>query len=170
MVDNGDVPAKKVRGVYLFAASDLEALRSSSPPANGTGSVAEPSPDQMPSESASMDEPATPGSLAAHEPDSSRDGEISATVFADLNAGKDLRTIVVERKLPPEVVHRWYQEWLRCAQIDGLKVPATERRIFALERMLEVHKKCADTMFEEIQGLRERVVLLEQALQNYSVT
>ena len=35
MVDNGDVPAKKVDSVYVFAAADLEALRAASASEDG---------------------------------------------------------------------------------------------------------------------------------------
>ena len=66
-------------------------------------------------------------------------------------------------------MQHWHEEWLRLAQINGLKSPAAERRIFALERRLEAYKEGADYTLEEVADLRGRVAELEQSPESIAV-
>jgi hypothetical protein len=169
LVDSGDLPATKVDGVYVFAAADLEALRAGSRPAAANETATEPSPEV----DVAVAEPAAPPAAAPAQPaetqptprsDPTSQGEIASMVFADLNAGKTLCAIVVERKLPPDVVRHWHDQWVELAHIDTLRTPAGERRLFGVERELDIHKESQDQAFAEIGDVRERLDLLEQML------
>jgi hypothetical protein len=169
LVDSGDLPATKVDGVYVFAAADLEALRAGSRPAAANETATEPSPEV----DVAVAEPAAPPAAAPAQPaetqptprsGSTSQGEIASMVFADLNAGKTLCAIVVERKLPPDVVRHWHDQWVELAHIDTLRTPAGERRLFGLERLLGVYKESQDQAFQEIQDLRERVEAIERGI------
>ena len=83
-------------------------------------------------------------------------------VFKELNAGKKLRDIVAQHGLSPEVVKQAHEAWTELSQIDALSCPAGERRLFRLERVVEVHKDATDAMLEEIRSVRRRVDHLEK--------
>jgi hypothetical protein len=90
--------------------------------------------------------------------------EPTAVIFADLNQGRKLCDIVAERGFPPSVVKAAHEQYLQLAQIDTLKTPAGERRLFALARMLEVQKEAVDTLMHHINRLQEQVDALMSAL------
>jgi hypothetical protein len=167
MVDNGDLPAAKVDGVYVFDLSDLQALRPAPAPEPSGEAPADLSPDVPASEQAMAPSPAPVDPAEprpAPEPPFASDGDVASMVFADLKAGKDLRTIVVERRLPPNIVKHWHDQWRELAEIDTLKTPAGERRLFTVERTLEIHEQCHDDLLEEIRDVRMRVRAIERVL------
>ena len=84
-------------------------------------------------------------------------------VFRELNAGRKLCDIVAEHGLSPEVVKQAHEAWTELSQIDALSCPAGERRLFRIERVVEVHKDATDAMLEEIRSVRRRVDRLEKA-------
>lgn len=175
MVDNGALPATKVDGKYVFQTADLQSL---SPRAaldvddsDITAPVpefasAKPEPDLEPEPDEPSDAPfassrEAPPATASPPVD---DGEEAAMVFADLNQGKPLCTIVVDHKLAPDVVARWYREWRKLSEIDALRTSEGEKRLFEVENLLEVYKGATDTMLEELGGMRIRTGMIERAL------
>jgi hypothetical protein len=127
LVDGRKLSASKdSEGVRLFRRADLEGL----PPVQAStprGTEVDPA-------SASGVEGSTASStLSAPDPD----GAVVAGIFADLEAGHDLRRIVVDRKLPPETVGSAYRDWLALGSIDLLRTPEAEARLAALEERVE---------------------------------
>ena len=110
-------------GVYVFERASLEAL----PPAKvlATGQLGE-------DEAADRREPAP--STAGDKPEPlDGTGELAALVFGDLQNGRELRQIVVERRLAPETVRRAYDQWLSLGEVDAPRKPEAEARLAAAE-------------------------------------
>jgi hypothetical protein len=79
------------------------------------------------------------------------DGEVAADVFRLLDHGKSLTSIVIELGLPPEVVERSAQAWMRLKQQDlsAPSVPATVARLvqavnWLLPMVKQLREKCLE--------------------------
>ena len=104
-------PTIGINGVRLFDPKEVETIALSRPTRG-------PAPPQK-----RADQPLLSGSVT---------GDVAADVFADLDAGHPAATIVVTRRLPPEVVRRLHSDWLSLRELD-LNVPRPSDRLSALE-------------------------------------
>jgi excisionase family DNA binding protein len=143
MIDAGRVRAEKVGRAYSFRAADLEAIRR-----GHTRSKA------LTATSASPDTPVTvsaPGTAAPPPGDQeigsgphadsmdagTHDGDVAAIVFGDLAAGHSLTRIVVDRRLLPDLVRRFFGEWRALSDVDALLKPEAEVRLAEVEARVE---------------------------------
>jgi hypothetical protein len=146
LVDAGRVPAERNGRTYIFRASDLESIGRSRTPSEAPGFPASGASRGTPPAALSMDAPVlSPGHdevVPMDEPTATSggapidEGAVASAVFADLQAGHDLRQIVVERRLRPEIVRRAYDEWVALANVDVLRAPEAAARLATAEGAL----------------------------------
>ncbi len=94
-------------GRHVFDAADLEALR----PNEAREAPAEPVVE--PSNGPSLASPVEGGTAQPLT-----DGAVAAFVFAALDRGSALTTIVVERAIEPATVGRLFAEWMKLKEVD----------------------------------------------------
>ncbi len=169
LVDVGKVAAEKVGRSYTFRAADLEAIRrapdllqASGLPPVPTGSAATPRPEvSVPGEG----RPETPEHAHSHmtAPATGDDGAVAAVVFADLRAGKSLVDIVAERRVAPDVVQRYHQQWRELKAIDDVQTPTSLERLGHVEAELALRASQL-----AVQALAEKLDAIESSLDEAS--
>ena len=144
---------RNAAGEHVFERSDLEALR--------------PSPVPVPAEFPPLDGVQAGGDTANLPPvEVDTDGisaETYSSVYADLEAGKTIAAIVIDRKLLPETVEKIVAKWRKGKSVDlnGPGVPAELERLRAeLRTVKEAWTKAVKVVNDwatEVKDLRKKI-------------
>jgi hypothetical protein len=168
--ERGLVVSRRGDGAVALRRADLEALAEKLRHGDRNGSTTSdhrivPSalavpPLPAPLGDAPLLEGATGSTPAAGRPEGAADndaGAIAAQVFADLQAGHELRQIVVDRRLSPEVVRRVFDEWTALENLDGSRTPQALAKIAQLEHDLAAINVFLAGITVDAQGLHAQV-------------
>jgi hypothetical protein len=170
MVDVGRVRAERVGRSYTFRAVDLQAIQRA-PGLRQPDVLAPASPAIVPSSTPRAD---VPEPAAGHREtvaithsgavDNTQDnGAVAALAFSDFRAGRSIIDVVIDRRLPPEVVRRFHGEWLGLSNVDDTETPT------ALERLIRVEEELALRASQlDVQVLAERLAAIESAIHDAS--
>jgi hypothetical protein len=132
-------------GEHVFARSDLKALRP------------EPAPEPEQAVPASEGSVTMPPIVPVDSDGIS--GETYSLIFADLEAGKQFATIVVERKQLPETVEKIVAKWRR-AKVSDLNNPSVPAEIALLKKRL-------DDLQTENGGLKGTIQAMSETLDGW---
>lgn len=177
LVDRGRLHAEKNGHNFVFSAADLEAIRRDAAPpealaiAMPIGRADTPAAALPPSlQSPGLPEAPPKAQLEPSTKGTADDGgAVASQVFADLSAGHSLTQIVIDRRLPPDVVRRVHAEWLLLGDVDVLKKPTAEARLAGAESdvaTLDERLSAAEAAIEEMSAERGRAHEVERRVRS----
>jgi hypothetical protein len=139
-------------GQHPQSASDL--------PASSASDISTPAPAAAP-----------PGPIA----EAAGDGQLAASVFQELAAGKTLGEIVVSLRIAPEIARDLHLRWKALELVDGLTTESAEDRLTRLDQLVdgvgarldrraELDNRLFADLLRRLDGLHGRLGALEQRL------
>ena len=136
LVDTGRLAARKDGAVFEFSLTDLAAVRRAEPGVPST--AADVSSETRTDVSGAPTPPPVDhlGQSSGRPLSTERsvdEGAVAAMAFADFQGGKSIVDVVIDRRLPPDVVRRFHGEWIALSDVDTLKKPEAEARLAQIE-------------------------------------